>query len=130
MYLNPDTPAPQLLHKNSYATLTDPFLFDLLTDPFLFDLLTDPFLFDPEQQFRRLVTDTQESRAMIARSRTNPIGRQGPASSHGRINAAVDLREQFRFGKARADHSAQWTWPIQGTLPYHRQILASTQPAE
>ena len=75
-----------------------------------------------------LVTDPQESRAMISRSRTQPIGRSGPDSGHSVVQSAVDLNERFGFYDAFPnDHSAQWTWPIQTTRPYFRQVLISCQ---
>jgi hypothetical protein len=75
-----------------------------------------------------LVTDTQESRSMVSRSRTLPIGQSGPASGHGVIQSAVDLNAQFGFfNKFPDDHSAQWVWPIQTTRPYFQQVLTSCQ---
>jgi hypothetical protein len=75
-----------------------------------------------------LITDPQEARSMISRSRTLSIGQSGPASAHGVIQSAVDLNAQFGFDKAFPDdHSAQWTWPIQTTLPYFQQVLRSCQ---
>ncbi|MGA3283354.1 MAG: alpha/beta hydrolase [Verrucomicrobiota bacterium] len=75
------------------------------------------------------VTDPEESRAMISRSLTLPIGQSGPASGHGVIQSAVDLHANFNFGNTSFDdHSAQWAWPIQTTLPYYRQILLQIQP--
>jgi hypothetical protein len=76
-----------------------------------------------------LVTDPQESRAMISRSRTQPIGRSGPASGQTRqgvIESAVDLNQQYGFYNAfTEDHSAQWMRPIQSTRPYFQQVLRS-----
>ena len=73
-----------------------------------------------------LVTDPQESRAYISRSLTLPIGRSGPASAHGVIQSAVDLNAQYGFYNAfPADHSAQWTWPIQKCWGYYDNILES-----
>ena len=49
-----------------------------------------------------LVTDPQESRAMISRSRTLSIGQQGPLPGHisqGVIDSALDLHAQFGFDK-------------------------------
>ncbi len=74
------------------------------------------------------VTDSQESRAMISRSLTDPIGRSGPASAHGVIQSAVDLNSQYGFYNSfPGDHSAQWVWPIQTTRPYFQQVLISCQ---
>jgi hypothetical protein len=77
-----------------------------------------------------MVTDPQESRAMVSRSRTLPIGQSGPETQHGVIKSGVDLHVRYGFNKAFPDdHSAQWTWPIQTTLPYYNQILLQIQPA-
>jgi hypothetical protein len=76
-----------------------------------------------------LVTDPQESRAMVSRSLTLPIGQSGPTTQHGVINSGVDLHASFGFNNALpADHSAQWTWPIQRSLSYYQQIVLSIQP--
>jgi len=73
-----------------------------------------------------VVTDPQESRANVSRSRTFSIGQTGPESPHGVLQSAVDLNTQFNFNDAfPADHSAQWTWPIQTARPYYLQILKS-----
>jgi hypothetical protein len=78
-----------------------------------------------------MVTDPQESRAYVSRSRTESIGRQGPAAAHGVVKSAVDLNAQFGFYKAFPDdHSAQWAWPVQTTLPYYRQVLLQIQPGQ
>jgi hypothetical protein len=74
-----------------------------------------------------LVTDPQESRAMISRSRTQPIGRLGPntgQTQQGVIKSAVDLNKQFGFYDAfTKDHSAQWMRPIQTSWGYYDQVL-------
>ena len=76
-----------------------------------------------------LVTDPQESRSMISRSRTDPIGRQGPVSgqtTQGVIGSAINLNAQFGFnGSTFDEHSAQWTRPIQTCWGYYDQILES-----
>jgi hypothetical protein len=75
-----------------------------------------------------LVTDPQESRAYISRSRTLSIGQSGPESGHGVIQSAVNLNTHYGFNDAFPDdHSAQWAWPIQTTRPYFRQVLISCQ---
>ena len=75
-----------------------------------------------------MVTDPQESRAMVSRSRTRPIGQSPPESGHGVIQSGVDLHTRYGFNKAFPDdHSAQWTWPIQTTRPYFQQVLTSCQ---
>jgi len=73
-----------------------------------------------------LVTDPQESRAMISRSRTLPVGRQ---STGGVIDSTIDLNEQFGFFDTTAEHSAEWTRPIQTSLPYYQQVLLQIKPA-
>jgi hypothetical protein len=80
----------------------------------------------------RLVTDSQESRSMISRSRTWSIGAQRPSSgqtSQGVINSTVDLAGQFGFTTGTSEHSAEWTRPIQTSLLYYKQILIQIQPA-
>jgi hypothetical protein len=78
-----------------------------------------------------LVTDPQESRAMLSRSLTDPIGRSGPASAHGVIQSAVDLNAQYGFYNSfPGDHSAQWVRPIQTSLPYYDQILLQIEPLQ
>ena len=74
------------------------------------------------------VTDPQESRAMISRSRTLPIGQSGPASAHGVIQSAIDLNRQFGFSSTFDEHSAQWNRPIQTSRPYYIQVLQSINP--
>jgi hypothetical protein len=82
-----------------------------------------------EDRPRTLVTDPQESRAYVSRSRTLPIGQSGPETGHGVIQSGVDLNTKYGFYKTSFnDHSAQWMWPIQNTLPYYRQILLKIQP--
>jgi hypothetical protein len=85
--------------------------------------------FDPFIGFNYLVTDPEESRAMVSRSRTSPIGQSGPESAHGVIQSAVDLNAKFGFnGTTTDEHSAQWTRPIQTSRPYYLQILNSIAP--
>ena len=74
-----------------------------------------------------LVTDPQESRAMISRSLTESVGRSSAAQ--GVIQSGIDLNAQFGFFNSfPGDHSAQWVWPIQTCLPYYIQILNSIKP--
>jgi hypothetical protein len=73
-----------------------------------------------------LVTDPQESRAMISRSRTQAVGRQ---DTSGVINSTIDLHAQFGFTTGTPEHSAEWTRPIQTSLPYYNQILTQIRPA-
>jgi hypothetical protein len=82
--------------------------------------------FDPAVGEGYLVTDPEESRAMVARSRTLSIGQSGPASAHGVIQSAVNLNEQIGFNDAfPGDHSAQWVWPIQTSLLYYYDVLSA-----
>jgi hypothetical protein len=75
-----------------------------------------------------LVTDFQETRAMVSRSRSLSVGQSGPDTAHGVILSGVNLNTQYNFNDAfPADHSAQWTWPIQTTRPYFQQVLTSYQ---
>lgn len=78
-----------------------------------------------------LVTDPQESRAMVSRSRTWSIGVQQPAqgqTKQGVISSTVELNAQFGFAHTIDEHSAQWTRPIQTSLPYYIQVLNSIKP--
>ncbi len=84
--------------------------------------------YDPLIGFNYLVTDPEESRADVSRSRTLPIGQSGPASAHGVIQSAVDLNAQFGFVNTVDEHSAQWTRPIQTSRPYYIQVLKSINP--
>jgi hypothetical protein len=78
-----------------------------------------------------LVTDPQESRAYVSRSLTLPIGQSGPESQHGVIKSGVDLNARYKFNDAFPDdHSAQWTWPIQTSLPYYDQVLVQIKPLQ
>ena len=78
---------------------------------------------------KHLVTDFQETRSMVSRSRSLSVGQSGPESAHGVIQSAVDLKAHFGFNNAFPnDHSAQWTWPIQTTGGYYLQILTSINP--
>ena len=78
------------------------------------------------------VTDAQESRAEVSRSRTLAIGQQGLASGEtkqGIMSATVDLHAQFGFnGTSDDEHSAQWTRPIQTSYLYYKQILLQILP--
>ena len=75
------------------------------------------------------VTDAQESRSMVSRSRTLSIGQSPPESPHGVIQSGIDLHTHFGFDKSFPDdHSAQWTWPIQTTIGYYQQIRESIKP--
>jgi Concanavalin A-like lectin/glucanases superfamily/Alpha/beta hydrolase of unknown function (DUF900) len=73
------------------------------------------------------VSDLQECRAMVARSRTMPVGGQGGLGGIINSNATVDLIANYGFGKTRPDHSAEFTRPIQIVWPYYDQMLRSFQ---
>lgn len=83
------------------------------------------YLFDPDDGGYRQVTDSQEARAQISRSRTLAIGQAGPAAGHGVIQSAVELDTQFGFTTGFSEHSAQWTRPIQRCYGYYDQLLES-----
>jgi len=73
-----------------------------------------------------LVTDTQESRAMISRSRTAAIGAQGPASGQTRqgvIESAVDLHAQFGLGDSENEHGGFFWRPLQTIGGYYDQVM-------
>ena len=65
---------------------------------------------------------------MVSRARTLSIGQSGPTSGHGVIQSGVNLNAQFGFNSDISEHSAQWTRPIQTSLPYYLQILNSITP--
>ena len=78
-----------------------------------------------------MVTDSQESRAMVSRSRTLAIGNIGPSTgqtSQGVVQSAVNLNAQFLIGNTAAEHSAFFMRPIQSIWPYYLQILDSISP--
>ncbi len=75
-----------------------------------------------------LITDSEESRAYVARSRTLTIGEQGPnagQTTQGIIHSAVDLRATFGIGSSGDEHSAFYSRPIQTILPFYYQVLDS-----
>jgi hypothetical protein len=79
------------------------------------------------------VTDPQESRSEVSRSRTLSIGAQGLApgeTKQGIMSSTIDLHAQFGFdGSTTDEHSAQWTRPIQNSFLYYKQILIQILPA-
>jgi len=78
-----------------------------------------------------LVTDPQESRAMVSRALTLPIGQSAPTTQHGVIQSGVDMHLSYGFYNAMPDdHSSQWTWPIQRALPYYQQVILTIQPIQ
>ncbi len=85
--------------------------------------------YDPFIGFNYLVTDPEESRAEVSRSRTLPIGQSEPETPHGVIRSAIDLHARFNFGNTSFDdHSAQWVWPIQTTIGYYQQVREAIKP--
>jgi len=87
-------------------------------------------MYDPTFAPNYVVTDPEESRAFVSRSRTLAIGQIAPESEHGVIQSGIDLTAHFGFNNAFPDdHSAQWNWPIQTTLLYYKQILIEIKPA-
>lgn len=71
------------------------------------------------------VTDLQEIKALVARSRSKAVGAQG--GLHGAIDSSVDLFTSYGFWNTRPEHSAQFARPIQTCLPYYRQMMTSFQ---
>lgn len=65
---------------------------------------------------------------MISRSLTQAVGRQ---DTDGVIGSTIDLNAEFEFSDTTAEHSAEWTRPIQTSRPYYQQVLRSflIQPA-
>jgi hypothetical protein len=74
-----------------------------------------------------IVTDSQESRANVARARTLAVGAQ--TGVQGVIGSTIDLNTQFGFnGTTTDEHSAQWTRPIQTSYLYYKQVLLEIEP--
>jgi alpha/beta hydrolase family protein DUF900 len=71
------------------------------------------------------VSDLQEIKAMVARSRSKAVGAQN--GLRGSISASIDLFGSFGFANTRSEHSGQFARPIQTCLPYYRQMLTSFQ---
>jgi pimeloyl-ACP methyl ester carboxylesterase len=88
------------------------------------------YVIDPDINLLRIVSDSRESRAHVARARTLGIGAQGPTpgqNTQGIIEATVDLKGQFNISDTSAEHSAFFTRPIQTIRPFYRQLLLSSQ---
>jgi hypothetical protein len=114
-YLKPDGYAQNQLLPTDYYSYNSPF----------------GYFNDHSGLTKNLVLDPEESRAMIARSLTWPIGQYGYQSTQSVIKTAVDLHARFGFANSSFDdHSAQWAWPIQETLPYYDQILTEIGPQQ
>lgn len=72
------------------------------------------------------VTDLQEIKALVARSRSKAVGAQG--GLHGVIGSETDLLGEFGFGNTRPEHSAQFTRPIQTAKPYWEEVVQAFNP--
>ena len=73
-----------------------------------------------------LVTDSQESRALVSRSRTLAAGMLGPIpgqTTQGVIQSAVDIRTQFGIQDSDAEHYAAYFRPIQTIWGYYDEVL-------
>jgi hypothetical protein len=80
-----------------------------------------------------LVTDSQESRGMVSRSRAAAIGAQGPVSGQTRqgvIQSAVDLHVQFGLEGSEDDHGAFFIWPYQTINGYYVRVLGDIRPPQ
>jgi len=73
------------------------------------------------------VTDLQEAKAMVARSRSHAIGAEDNA--HGVISSSVDLINTFGFGKTRPEHSAEFSRDIQDVRGYYDEVMRTFNPA-
>jgi hypothetical protein len=69
------------------------------------------------------VTDLQEIKSMVARSRSSAVGAQNGVN--GVIRSSVDLKASFQFDKTRQEHSAQFDRPIQTAWSYYDEVLFS-----
>lgn len=72
--------------------------------------------------FLRPVVDFDESMAFVARSRTTALGRMSVAGGiTNNLNVGQDT--EFNFGDQRADHSGEFTRPIQLLDSFYRYIF-------
>jgi predicted esterase len=71
------------------------------------------------------VTDMQEAKAMVARSRTRAIGAQSGVGGVINTGGSVDLVGAFGFGQTREEHSAQFQRNIQTVWGYYDDVLIS-----
>jgi hypothetical protein len=84
-----------------------------------------------------LVTDDHEKKAFVARSRTRAAGQAGlkytPYTlTSGSITNNINLQDATlgfvggaQFGNSMAEHSGEFTKPIQTAMPFYRQLLES-----
>ena len=69
-----------------------------------------------------LITDPREIMAFCARPHTYAIGAQPDV--HGAIGGTeVDMHVQFGFGDTAADHSGQYTRPLQQVSAFYSRLL-------
>jgi hypothetical protein len=67
----------------------------------------------------RMVTDPDEARAFIARSRTHALGAEPRV--RGSVHSVVDLsRAPYEFGHG---HVVQWQWNPQRTTAFYNLVL-------
>jgi hypothetical protein len=113
----------QRAHKPEtlYYPLTQQYFFSPST------LITYRFYSDGHSE---VVTDLQEILGLAARSRTKAVGAQENVGGVINASASVDLLATFHFGNTRAEHSAEFTRPIQTVLGYYQTILNRIQPAQ
>ena len=94
---------------------------------YIYDRSTNTALAFSFGTFSYYVTDMQEARSMVARSRSKAVGAQGELQ--GVISGSVDLVSNFGFGTTRDDHSAQFTRPIQAAKGYWDEVVRIFNPA-
>lgn len=73
----------------------------------------------PDYRYR-LVNDSFEMKAFIARSRTKAVGAIDSVGSP--IGASVNLQDRYGFGSSRPDHSGQFTRRIQQVFGLYKEI--------
>lgn len=76
----------------------------------------------------RLVTDSQECRGMVSRSRTKAVGTLTGVGGVVDFSRSANLQTAFGFHDTREEHSAQFTRPIQTVLSYYITLLGSIAP--
>jgi pimeloyl-ACP methyl ester carboxylesterase len=120
----------------NYFNANDDFLNDWIFNQDHFKAVNPPYTYDGTNSYNSgvLISDSEESRAFVARSRAIAIGEQGPATGatgQGIIGSAIDLHAQFNVGSSGDEHSAFFTRPIQTVRPLYQQILRNylIQPA-
>ncbi len=76
---------------------------------------------------RRILSDSDEKKAMVARTRSKAVGALANVGGVLSTNGAIDLNSVFGFNDTRSDHSAQFNRNIQSVRSYFQQILRSYQ---